>query len=153
MNIKRILPLALFLITVGFSFSVSAQTNEIQDRYMDFLYENNIAGKIDDDGDVQFKYNDKTFFFRVIENNPLIFDLVLMNVWSIDSESERLEVLRAVNYANREVMHAKTFTYDDKVWVRIEDLMAASDDFESYFEKAMVAIEECLDLFVEAMNN
>lgn len=147
---------SVLVLLVGFCsfFSASAQTEkEIQEKYTTFLDGKDLFNKVDADGDVQFQYQEKTYFFDVDENDPTFFRLVLANIWPIESEEERLEVLRAMDIANNKVKVAKIYMVEDNIWVGVEMFQDEGDDYEAYFDRSLKSILDCIDYFVEAMDN
>jgi hypothetical protein len=74
----------LAFASIFFSQTLSAQTmEEMQMMYLSVLEKNELTGTIDGDGDVQFKYDNFTYFIDVDEDDPEYFGLVLANIWPI----------------------------------------------------------------------
>ena len=86
-----------FLSVLVFSTAAQAQWSEskLQTLYLDFLSGEGMEGSIDADGDVQFRYNDRTYFIEVNEEDNEFFRVVLPNIWPIESVSEGLQVVQA----------------------------------------------------------
>ena len=144
--------LAVLVIMMALYSSSYAQTKqEIQEKYTSFLQGKDISSKIDSDGDVQFKYKDRTYFIEADEKDPNYFRLVMANIWPIESEEERTQVLRAVDIANSKIKVAKIYMVRDNVWVGVEGFMSEPDDYEAYFDRCLNVIGECVKAFTEAM--
>ena len=147
-------PLIILTLYIGAYVPVHAQTkSELQKKYSDYLSEKDLFSKIDSDGDVQFKIESRTYFIEVDESDPYFFRLVLPNIWPIESEVERAQVLKAIDIANSKVKVAKIHIVRDDIWVGVEDFMADPDDYESYFDRSLKMIGQCVDYFKDAMND
>ncbi|MFK7926207.1 MAG: hypothetical protein AB8H47_29935 [Bacteroidia bacterium] len=134
-----------------FSQSFAQSVNQLQIRYLEFLESQEIEGKIDTDGDIQFKHEERSYFIEVDATDTEFFRLVLPNVWPIESEEERLQVLRAVDFVNNQVKVAKTYTVKDNVWIGIEVFRDDIDDYEEYFERSLQVIDRSVDYFIQKM--
>jgi hypothetical protein len=133
--------------------TVEAQTEEeIQMMYVSFLEREGYAPSIDSDGDVQFKREGKSYFLAVDSEDPIFFRLVLANIWPIESEEERVEVLRAMDAANAKTKVAKMHLVKDNVWVSVEIFQKEVGDYEAYFNRCIRTIIGCVDNYLEAMN-
>lgn len=124
---------------------------ELQQKYIAFLSKKDIYSKIDSDGDIQFEYSDISFYIEVNEVDTAFFRVVCANIWSIESEEERLQVLKAVDLVNRESKVAKMYTNNDNVWVGVETFCASTDDYEEYFERSLQVIIQSIGVFVDEM--
>lgn len=133
------------------SLSFGQSVNQLQIRYLEFLESQEIEGKIDSDGDVQFKYEDRSYFIEVDATDTEFFRLVLPNIWPIEDEKERIQVLRAMDFANNQVKVAKIYMVKDNVWVGVEVFRDDIDDYEAYFERSLQVIDRCIDYFVDKM--
>jgi len=153
MRLSHILTLIL-LVWAGFSTtSLQAQSKEeLQEMYTDFLDREGYNSWVDEDGDIQFKREGKTFFIEVDEDDAEFFRVVLPNIWPIESEEEREQVLYACDVANRRVKTAKIYTVRDNVWISVEVFEKDRDDYESYFDRCIKVVSLAADYFVEAMN-
>lgn len=153
MNKYVFMALAFLVCGAGLIVPATAQTDkEIQEKYTTFLHEKNLFSKVDEDGDIQFKYDDKTFFLDVDQKDPNFFRLVLANIWPIESEEERERALQAMDIANRKVKVAKMYMVQDNIWVCVEGFQYKSDDYEAYFDRSLDVIVRCVKYYKEAMN-
>ena len=152
MNKRFVFTFIFFVFSLSFVDGLKAQTNEeIRKGFTSFLYEQELFSKIDDDGDVQFKYDGKTFFLDVNENDPEFFRMVLANIWSIDSEEERTRAYKVVNGINAEKKVGKIYLTNDNVWVAIETFLDEPEDYKAYFDRSLKIMLECVNEFVEGM--
>lgn len=141
------------LLILG-SFSVSAQTyseSQLQDLFMDMLEDQGMEGWIDSDGDVQFDYEDLTFFIEVNEDDNEFFRVVLPNIWPIESTTEATTAVYAVNTVNSTKKTAKAYIHDDNVWIAVELFIDNPKNVKPVFMRSLGVIMESVDLFVEEM--
>lgn len=143
----------VFLLAMGDNAPVANQPTreDLQRLYIDYLTEEGYRPIIDDDGDVQFKREGKYYFIQVDEDDPEFFILVLANVWPIESEGERIQVLVAADVSNGTSKASKVQTVGDDVWVSVELFLVRPEDFKEVFERSLEAIDNGLSLFVEKM--
>ena len=144
------------ILLATFSFVLSAQETskekkELQKMYMDYLEKEGYKPEVDSDGDVQFKAEGKTYFINVVEDDPQYFRVVLANIWPIESEEERQQVLVAMDYSNAKAKVTKTYMVKDNVWVGIEIFLPKSEDFEAVFPRCMSALNHGTAHYVTRM--
>jgi hypothetical protein len=142
----------LFIVILLSPTLLRAQsTADLQTMYLELLKKKGMAGWIDTDGDVQFKWEDHTYFLEVDEEDPKFFRLVLINIWPIETELERLQVLKAMDIANAKVKVAKLFQVRDNVWISVEGFQRETGDCEAYLDRSLSVINLAVDYFVENM--
>ncbi len=83
--------------------------------------------------------------------DPEFFRLVMPNIWPIESEMERLQVLKAMDIANARIKVAKIYMVEDNIWVGVENLQRQIGDFEAYFDRSIELIQQCILYFQEEM--
>lgn len=143
-----------FLSVLFFTSTIQAQQwseSKLQTMYLDFLDGEGMEGSIDADGDVQFRYNDRTYFIEVNEEDNEFFRVVLPNIWPIESVQEGLEVVQACDEVNRSMKCTKAYVTNDDVWIAVELFLGNPDDFKGVFDRCLSAIEQGLETFVEEM--
>ncbi len=93
----------LLFACMALPHAAQAQWTEakLQKLYVDALRGEGMTGKVDDDGDVQFSYNDHTYFIEVNEDDVEFFRVVLPNIWPIESIQEHGQVLSACDAVNK----------------------------------------------------
>ena len=124
---------------------------KLQDMYMDYLRGEGYRPEIDKDGDVLFKYEGGTYFIFVDHEDTQFFRIVYPNFYSIDTEAERQQVLRATDYATGSTKVAKVFTIRDRVWASVELLLPSPDDFRPVFGRGMRTLRTAVMSFAEKM--
>jgi len=144
----------LFLSAVAFAGTGDSQSwskSQLQELYVDFLEENGFRPTIDGDGDVVFPYEGKTFLIIVSENDLEFFQLIMPNIWPIESEMERAQVFEATDYSNAISKVSKIYSIGDNVWIGVELFLNDPPGFERVFFRALAAIQNGVDNFVGKM--
>ncbi len=151
-TIKTLLTLSIILCgMVNLSFAQDWSESELQNMYVDFLKDEGMEPWIDDDGDVQFSYNDHTYFVEVNEEDNEFARIVLFNIWPIESQTEAVQVAFACDAVNRSMKVAKAYTTDDNVWIATELFLVRPDQIKPVFMRCLDVIEQSIDTFVGEM--
>lgn len=132
----------------------SAAKQAQQKLYMDYLEAEGYRPSIDEDGDVAFKREGRSYFIGVTEADNEFFRVCLPNIWTIESEDERKQVVAAADFATGDTKVAKVFTVSGykNVWVCTELFVARPEDFKGVFGRAMSALAHAREAFVDKMN-
>ncbi|HEY0663045.1 MAG TPA: hypothetical protein VGD18_00375 [Thiobacillaceae bacterium] len=126
---------------------------ELQRLYQAYLKEEGYKPVIDGDGDVGFKREGNNYFISVTEDDPEFFSVVLPNIWPIESDKERAQVLAAADASNAKSKVTKVFIVKDDVWVAVELFVKRPEDFKGVFDRAMSALDNGTDNFVAKMRD
>jgi hypothetical protein len=124
---------------------------DLQKLYADHLTEEGFRPKVDEDGDVTFKYEGGNYFIRVDENDPTFFQVNFPNFWPIESEEERKHAYMAASLVAMECKVAKVYVVEDDVWVSVELFFESPEQFKRVFGRAMHALQNGRDLFSSKM--
>ncbi|MEZ6067482.1 MAG: YbjN domain-containing protein [Planctomycetaceae bacterium] len=148
--------MALLALAVAAPAPVAAQDGgytkeQLQEIYMQFLKEEGYVPHVDEDGDVVFKAEGRTYFIGVNEKDPEFFRLVFPFFWEIESEAERTKAFSACNHANLETKVAKVFVVKDNTWASVELFVQSPEDFKPLFKRSLSAIKVSVDSFAEKM--
>lgn len=141
-----------------FSFVATAQDGSsawtkqgLQELYSSYLTAEGYKPEIDEDGDVRFKREGKTYFINVDASDTACFRLVLANIWPIENEPERAEVRLAMDHCNALAKVTKAYMVRDDVWVAIETFIAKPEDFKAIFDRSLSAMDHGVQLFARRM--
>lgn len=150
--------LLLALVIAAVALPVHAQkggkdlsAKDLQKLYSDYLSGEGYKPEVDEDGDVRFKREGKTYFINVDPEDTECFRLVLANIWPIESEEERAQVMVAMDHCNAQAKVAKAYMVRDNVWVAIETFIAKPDDFKTIFKRSLSALDHGVMLYVKRM--
>ena len=124
---------------------------ELQELYLEYLKIEGYVPKIDDDGDVMFKAEGRTYFIDVNEKDPQFFRLVFPFFWKIEDEEERTRAFQAANHANLETKVAKVFVVNDDTWASVELFVEKPEDFQPVFTRSLASIRASVDVFAAKM--
>lgn len=119
----------------------------------EFLREEGYVPKIDDDGDLAFKMEGKTFFVIFDEADQSFVRIVHPNFWSIDDEDERSRVEQASLKATAETKVAKVFPIEDDTWASIELFSSSIENTKRVFPRALRALSAAISSFLKEMRD
>ena len=125
--------------------------SERAEMYRSYLAEEGYAPKIDDDGDVRFKYEGGSYFISVEEKDEEFFRIVYPAFWSIENESERAKVAQVALLATAETKVAKVFPVRDSTWASIEMFCSPPEVFKAVFGRSLTALRAAVQTFREKM--
>lgn len=109
------------------------------DLVKDWLASEGYKYTIDNDGDLQFKYQGLPMWVMVDQNDPLFLRVIMPNVYQL--ENNRAKVLEILNGLNANIKAVKGFLVDENVWLSIEMYIDSSPEVEDF-------IERCLDILL-----
>ena len=99
---------------------------------MDYLKKQGLGPERDNDNDIIFKYQMRTFiYFNNDDDDDLFFRLSMPGIYDV-TDDNRLAVLEAINEVNKMVKVVKLLIPRDDVWVNTEILLDTTpvmDDF------------------------
>jgi len=126
--------------------------SEKQDFYIGLLEGQGIKGSIDSDGDVQFIYNEHEYFIGTSSDDQQFVNIVLFNLWEIESDEERRSALFACSTVSEKIKVVKAYIVDNNVWFAYEFLIPNLKDLDAkYFKKIIGLIEDASATFVDEM--
>ena len=144
----RFLPLlALFLAPAALAQSDA----ELQTLYTDFLDGRGVESFVDADGDVQFELDGRVHFIGTNADDPGFFNVVVFDVWPIESATERVAALEAVNVVSRDLKVVKGYVTNDNVWLACELYVETAADFAPVFERCASTLSTAVDRFADEM--
>ncbi len=126
--------------------------SERAELYRNFLAEEGYAARIDDDGNVVFKYHAMTFFISADEDDEEFFRLVCPNFWSIDSDEERDHVVHAAAAVNSSIKVAKVYPVRDSTWASVEMYCSPPDAVLPVLLRAMGTLRGMVTEFRRAVH-
>jgi len=150
---KKSLLISLLLLLISSFSEVYAQysTEELRSIYISLLQEHDLEGWVDEDGDVQFEYESKSYFLGVDPNDPEFFRVVMFNIWPIESNLEASQVVLALDAVNRAHKVVKGYTIDDNVWLAVELFISNPTDASDIFERSLDELESAVNTFISEM--
>ena len=126
---------------------------EVQEKLFNHLKEIGLMPKLDDDGDIAFKYQMLNFCIILEERDEFFLRVALPNIFSVD-ENNRLDVLEACNTVTMRMKVAKCFiTPGDSVWIVTEQLLDTDPNFEDIVPRSLRILIDARETFAGEMNN
>ena len=102
-------------------------------KYMEFLREEGYVPKFDEDGDVVFKCEGRTYILFAEEKDATYFRLAFPAFWEIESADEEDQAREALNDLNAKMKVMKLFIVRDNVWASVEMFLDPIDSFKAVF--------------------
>jgi len=133
-----------------------AERDRRQNIYMQYLRSEGYVPSLDKDNDILFKLDGYNFYIIIGKNDPSFLILLKPNIWSIDSESERVQAANAVAYANRATKVAKAYiSGSTNQWVSLSAELYVDDpnQFGLLFKRLIRMINKAGSEFEGQMRN
>jgi len=118
----------------------------------DYLRGEGYVPQIDEDGDLKFKYEGRSFWILLSEKDETFFQLVFPNFWEIESPEERIRVERAALLASADTKVAKVYPVKENVWASIEMFVSPMDAVRPVFNRSLRALQAAVEAFKVEMN-
>ena len=125
---------------------------ELGQMYLDYLRQEGYEGKIDEDGDVLFKFEGGTYFVLIEEEDEMFFQIMFPSFWPIESEEEGAWVEKAAQLATRSTKVAKVYPQRDNVTASVELLCVPPEAFKAVFRRALRCIQAGVTKFRAEMS-
>lgn len=119
---------------------------------MEILTSMGFNPKVDEDGDINFRYHMKSIYVRIVEENGPFCYLLYPQFYEIE-EGEDILVMAACNNYSRRIRVAKTYidaTYQN-VSGSFEFYFTDKETLSHYLEKALVTIDTMRRVFMEEL--
>ncbi|MCR5709344.1 MAG: YbjN domain-containing protein [Bacteroidales bacterium] len=126
--------------------------SKVKDEIFEHLKELGLVPKIDEDGDIVFKYQMMTFLVLIDEDDEFFLRLAIPNIFSVD-ENNRIDVLEACNRVTLRMKVAKAFiTGRDAVWLVAEQLLDKDPNYGDVIPRTIRILMDSRDAFSEEIN-
>jgi hypothetical protein len=119
---------------------------------LEYLREEGYLPKLDEDGDIVFKCEGRTYYVILDGNDEQFFRLVFPNFWSISDEEERARVMSAAQAATAKTKVAKIFPVKDDTWASVELFLPSAEAFNAVFSRSMSALRAAVQTFREVIS-
>lgn len=118
----------------------------------DFLAEEGFRPKLDEDGDVYFKYEGSTYVVLTGSNEPTVLVVVLPYFWSLDDAAERTRALEAAMFAHRHVRIGRVTVMEDNVSASVNAYLPDEDSFRAVLLSSLDGLKYLATKFREHMH-
>ena len=119
--------------------------------FMKFLREEGFRPRIDEDDDIVFKCEGKTYYLETNESDESYFRLILPNFWQIDSPEEERHALVMMSQVNAEVKVAKIYQRDENIHAAVEMFIDPMAGFKQVFPRCIGCMQAAIGAFREKM--
>lgn len=117
---------------------------------LEFLRQQGFCPNLDDNQNIVFKSEMKTFLFLNNDSDEEFFQLALPGIYDVSEENREL-VLEACNKVNFNVKVAKACLWDDTVWVFFEIILDQTPDVSTIIPRALGILKHAQQSFYEAL--
>jgi hypothetical protein len=124
---------------------------EITQMYHEYLSDEGYMPRVDQSGNVVFKYEGGTYVILVSEKDDEFFSLVFPNFWSIEGDTERVKAILAAQAVNAETKVAKVFLVHDNTWASIEMFCCPPENFKTVFRRSLKTLRGAVANFATKM--
>jgi hypothetical protein len=124
---------------------------ELAEIYRAHLAEEGYLPKLDNDGDIVFKREGRTYFILLSENDLEFIRVVFAGFWPIEDQDERARALAAAHHATAQTKVAKVFLVEDNVWSAVELFCSPPESGKNVIERSLRAVGGAAETFREAM--
>lgn len=121
------------------------------EMYVDFLREEGYVPKVDEDGDVVFKCEGRTYIVFGEEKDESYFRLAFPAFWEIESADEEDQAREAINELNAKMKVMKLFIVRDNVWASVEMFLDPIESFKSVFTRSLNLLQQGVNEFRDQM--
>jgi hypothetical protein len=121
------------------------------DIYMEFLAEEGFRPKLDEDGDITFRCEGKTFLIFRSHGDEQLFRLGALWIWPIESEEERQRALVAAAETTAQLKVVKVFPMNDDIWATVELLFEEPGQVRAVFPRALALCQAGVEQFGSKM--
>ena len=119
--------------------------------FMQFLKEEGFRPKIDEDDDIIFKCEGKSYYLEASETDESYFRLILPNFWQIDTPEEEQHALIAMSEVNAEIKVAKIYQRMENIHATVEMFIDPMEGFKRVFPRCLGCIQAAISTFSDKM--
>ena len=115
----------------------------------DYLKEQGLCPKFDEDNDIVFKYQMLTYlYFNNDNDDKQFFRLAVPSIFEVTDEN-RVAVLEAMNEVNKMVKVVKLFILRDDVWATTENMMDSTPVLDDLIPRLINILQGACKEFYE----
>jgi hypothetical protein len=135
------------------TFFDKGETMTKQERielYKEYLEEEGYRPKIDEEGDLEFKYQGCRIMLQVDDDDENFFCLFV--AYSIDEDEDIMNVYQAVNEANKLTRVAKATVGESCIIICTEQFLSSPELFKDQFDRCVISLDVCTESFYDALH-
>jgi len=123
------------------------------EMYLNYLKEEGFSPKIDNDGDVMFRYEGGNYYITADEQDEAYFRIMYPSFWSVETEEERKRAVHASVAASAETKVAKVYISHGKAVAAVEMFCTPPDVFKRVLMRTLSAMQTGAAKFREKMKD
>ena len=116
----------------------------------DYLKEEGLVPRYNDNGNIAFKYQMRNFLFFVDDNDSAFFNLTLPCIYDV-TDDNRMAVFEAMNQVNENTKVVKLTIANDSVWCATEIMMDSTPEMEDLVPRLLNILLTSRDKFYKAI--
>ncbi|WP_199188341.1 hypothetical protein [Deinococcus arcticus] len=118
---------------------------------LNFLTDEGFRPKLDDDGDVHFKYEGGTYFVLTAGNDPTHLALLYPFFWPLEDAAERARALEAAMHAQRQVRVGRILVLEHDVSANVSAYLPDEQSFRAVLLRSLEGLKYLVLKFQEHM--
>lgn len=119
-------------------------TNEM---VMEYLGQEGYRYKVDEDGDICFKYEGLNMIVSLQERDRDYFRIMMPCIYQL--EDNRIKVLEAINEVCKSLKAIKAFLVEDYLWIAIEMFTDSTPELEDFMPRCMQILKTGREMLAE----
>ena len=119
---------------------------------LDFLTEEGFRPRLDEDGDVYFKYQGMTYVVITRGNEPTVLQILLPYFWPLEDTGARLRAMEAAMDAHKQVRIGRIIVWDDNVSATVNAYLPDEDSFKAVLLQSVDGLAYLAQYFREQFN-
>lgn len=127
------------------------QSQTKTDKVLKFLNATGVEGTVDENGDIQFDFEDHHYFITFDSEDDNYIHMYVQDYWPLDYEEEYELAYYACHVASKDAYGAKAYVKDEHIWVSCEVYIENLDDYEELIQLNMNNINNALQIVYKEM--
>lgn len=115
-----------------------------------YLKEQGLIPKYNENGNITFKYQMRSFLFLVDDKDAAFFNLTLPRIYDV-TDDNRMAVLEAVNEVNENTKVVKLTVANDSVWCATEIMIDSTPELDDLFPRLLNILLTSREKFYKAI--
>lgn len=115
--------------------------------YFDFLQTEGYVPTVNEQNDVVFKQEGKTFVISVDEEDDQFLRIVFPNFWSLESSEEMVRALAMANAVNSRIKVGKIVVVKNQVWAVAEMFIDSSPELDEFVPRILHILRRTAEAF------
>ena len=119
---------------------------------LDFLTEEGFRARLDEEGDVYFKYQGMTYVVITRDNEPTVLQILLPYFWPLEDALTRTRAMEAAMDAHKTVRIGRIIVWEDNVSATVNAYLSDEDSFRAVLLHSVDGLAYLAQYFREQLN-